>query len=49
MTHDEIGKRFFEYTNRSWPEPKTLWEKLPDSIKKLWIERALKALKGKTT
>jgi hypothetical protein len=48
MTNNEIGKRFFEYTNRSWSEPKILWERLPDSTKRLWIERALKQLKGKT-
>jgi hypothetical protein len=49
MTNYEIGKQFFEYTNRGWVGYNPLkWENLPDSTKKLWIERALKQLKGKT-
>ncbi len=46
MTDDELGKAYFEYTNRGWPEPnKMRWEQLPNGTKYLWIQRAKK--KGK--
>lgn len=41
MTDDELGKMFFEYTNRNWPEPKMKWERLSGGARYLWTKRAM--------
>jgi len=44
MTNDtDLGKAYFIYTNRNWPNPKTKWEDLSPGAQYLWIERAKKA------
>lgn len=44
MTDDEEAKKFFDFTNRGWPEAtRTKWETLPASTKYLWIERMKRA------
>lgn len=39
MTDEEIGKQFFYYTNRNWPN-RMEWEDLPKPTQSIWIKRA---------
>jgi hypothetical protein len=43
MSDDELGKHFYNYVNRGWPNQTWTWESLPDVSKKFYIERAKKA------
>jgi hypothetical protein len=48
LAHEEIGRNYYNYTNRGWPVL-TPWEQQPDYSKKLWIERALNRMRKEQT
>jgi hypothetical protein len=43
IDEEELGKHFYNYVNRGWPNKTWTWESLPDVSKKFYIERAKKA------
>lgn len=47
LTDEELGRHYYNYTNRGWPAP-IGWENLSEGAKKLWIERAKRAMKRET-
>jgi hypothetical protein len=42
QTDEELGKAYYIYTNRGWPNH-TPWEKLQEASRYLFIQRAKKA------
>ena len=43
MSDEEIGKNYYTYTVRGWPNP-TPWENVSKGAKALWIMRAKKQM-----
>ena len=44
MSDEQLGKAYYQYTNRGWPNP-TPWENQTTGSRDLWILRAKYAAK----